>query len=76
MIVIVTAGVHRVATFTRSTRIVAVAAANKHSVALSAAGEVFTWGANGHGQCGYGTTGGAANPTPRLVDALKVRENE
>ncbi len=33
--------------------VVAVAAAKHHSVALTAAGEVWTWGANRHSQLGY-----------------------
>lgn len=43
--------------------VVAVAAANRHSAALSAVGEVFTWGANNEGQVrGYalGVFGGRA----------------
>lgn len=55
-------------------RIVAVAASNRHSAAVSAAGEVFTWGCNRDGQLGYGTHNSANNPTPRLVDAMKVRD--
>lgn len=58
-----------------------VAASNKHCVALSTSGQVYTWGANHHGQLGYGTSGsgeaGASggSPTPRMVEALKVRAN-
>jgi alpha-tubulin suppressor-like RCC1 family protein len=40
-------------------RIVALAAANRHSVALAADGAVFTWGSNAFGQLGYGTPPGA-----------------
>ncbi len=53
-------------------RVVQVAAAHRHSAALSSAGELYTWGANGEGQLGYGTSDSACNPTPRLVDALRV----
>ena len=53
-------------------RVVQVAAANKHSAAITSGGEVYTWGANGEGQLGYGTSDSAANPTPRMVEALKV----
>lgn len=53
------------------TRVVKVAAANKHSAAITAAGEVFTWGSSSQGQLGYGTSDSAANPAPRLVEALK-----
>lgn len=41
----------------RGTRIVVLAAANKHSVAVSVGGEVFTWGGNAVGQLGYGSVG-------------------
>jgi hypothetical protein len=54
-------------------RVVAVAAANKHSAAITSGGEVFTWGANHEGQLGYGTSDSQSNPTPRLVEALKGR---
>ena len=53
--------------------IVAVAAANHHSVALSAHGAVFTWGANTEGQLGYATRGGGCNWTPKTVDSIKER---
>ena len=53
-------------------RVMAVAAANKHSAAITTSGEVFTWGCNAYGQLGYGTSDSAANPTPRMVEALKV----
>ncbi|KAF5843258.1 regulator of chromosome condensation 1/beta-lactamase-inhibitor protein II [Dunaliella salina] len=52
-------------------RIIAIAAANKHSAAISASGDVYTWGANSWGQLGYGTSDSSANPNPRVVDALK-----
>lgn len=52
-------------------RVVAVAAANKHSVAVTAQGDVYTWGANVLGQLGYGTSDSAANPAPRLVEAMR-----
>ncbi|MBX3744077.1 MAG: hypothetical protein KF833_02100 [Verrucomicrobiae bacterium] len=35
--------------------IVAIAANNRHSLALDAAGAVWAWGSNGHGQLGDGT---------------------
>lgn len=50
---------------------VSVAAANKHSCAITSHGELFTWGANNEGQLGYGTSDSQSNPTPRLVEALK-----
>lgn len=52
-------------------RITAVAAANKHSAAVSETGEVFTWGCNKEGQLGYGTSNSASNYYPRLVEYLK-----
>lgn len=52
-------------------RAVAVAASNKHSAVLTKEGEVFTWGCNGEGQLGYGTSNSAANSVPRLVEAMK-----
>ena len=54
-------------------RIVAVAAANKHSAAVSSTGEVFTWGGNALGQLGYGTVDSASSGVPRVVEALKGR---
>ena len=62
-----------------ATRIAAVFCGAKHSGCVSADGRrLFTWGANGAGQLGYGccdVTGGADKAgsvglTPRLVDAL------
>ncbi|XP_076892236.1 uncharacterized protein LOC143543904 [Bidens hawaiensis] len=52
-------------------KIVAVAAANKHTAVVSDSGEVFTWGCNKEGQLGYGTSNSASNYTPRLVEYLK-----
>lgn len=52
-------------------KIVAVAAANKHTAAVAESGEVFTWGSNKEGQLGYGTSNSASNSTPRLVEYLK-----
>ncbi|XP_044499893.1 uncharacterized protein LOC123221194 isoform X2 [Mangifera indica] len=52
-------------------RIMAVAAANKHTAVVSESGEVFTWGCNREGQLGYGTSNSASNYTPRLVEYLK-----
>ncbi|KAM7524345.1 hypothetical protein LguiA_014247 [Lonicera macranthoides] len=52
-------------------RIVAVAAANKHTAVVSESGEVFTWGCNKEGQLGYGTSNSGSNYTPRVVEYLK-----
>ncbi|XVF30771.1 hypothetical protein REPUB_Repub16aG0087400 [Reevesia pubescens] len=54
-------------------RIVAVAAANKHTAVVSESGEVFTWGCNREGQLGYGTSNSASNYTPRIVEYLKAK---
>ena len=42
--------------------IVAVSAAKHHTAAVSAEGELYTWGANRHGQLGYTVD---TQPTPR-----------
>ncbi|CAK9181047.1 unnamed protein product [Ilex paraguariensis] len=52
-------------------KIVAVAAANKHTAVVSESGEVLTWGCNKEGQLGYGTSNSASNYTPRVVEYLK-----
>ncbi|KAJ6826633.1 uncharacterized protein M6B38_371070 [Iris pallida] len=52
-------------------RVIAVAAANKHSAAVIESGEVFTWGCNKEGQLGYGTSNSASNYIPRMVEYLK-----
>ena len=57
-------------------RVVGVAAANKHTVVLTAGGAVFSWGANVDGQLGYGTSDSGCNPTPRVVESVKVRVNK
>lgn len=54
-------------------RIVAVAAANKHTAVVSESGEVFTWGCNREGQLGYGTSNSASNYSPRVVEYLKAK---
>ena len=41
-----------------------------HSVALNDAGEVYSWGDNGHGQLGYASYGG--QPTPKLVASFQT----
>lgn len=52
-------------------RVIAIAAANKHTAAVTESGEVFTWGCNKEGQLGYGTSNSASNYTPRMVECLK-----
>jgi len=54
--------------------ITAVAAANKHSAAVTSSGEVFTWGGNTLGQLGYGTSDSSVNPVPRVVEAMKGKK--
>ncbi|XP_010266642.1 PREDICTED: uncharacterized protein LOC104604114 isoform X2 [Nelumbo nucifera] len=53
------------------TKVIAVAAANKHTAVVSDSGEIFTWGCNKDGQLGYGTSNSASNYTPRVVEYLK-----
>ncbi|KAF5184248.1 E3 ubiquitin-protein ligase herc2 [Thalictrum thalictroides] len=53
------------------TKVISVAAANKHTAVISESGEVFTWGCNKEGQLGYGTSNSASNYTPRVVEYLK-----
>ena len=55
----------------RACFVVDVAAANKHSVAVTSAGEVHTWGSNTCGQLGYGAFDSTSSPLPRVVDAMK-----
>lgn len=58
---------------TLKARVVAVAAANKHSAVLTEGGEVYTWGCNREGQLGYGTSNSASNYVPRCIEYLKGR---
>merc|ERR1712091_832624 len=48
-------------------RVVMVAAGGAHTVALSEAGHVFTWGWGGHGRLGHGDT--EDQRAPRQVEA-------
>lgn len=57
----------------RACVIVRIAAANKHSVAVSLDGDVFTWGSNACGQLGYGSFDSNSSPNPRAVESLKGR---
>ena len=54
-------------------RVAAVAAANRHTVALVEGGHAFSWGSNLQGQLGYGTSDSASNAVPRIVEAMKAR---
>jgi len=53
-------------------RVIAVAAANRHTVAVVEGGHVYSWGCNLQGQLGYGTSDSASNAVPRIVEAMKV----
>ncbi|CAN6465033.1 unnamed protein product [Victoria cruziana] len=55
-------------------KVIAVAAANKHTAVVSESGEVFTWGCNKEGQLGYGTSNSASNYVPRVVECLKGKQ--
>jgi alpha-tubulin suppressor-like RCC1 family protein len=47
--------------------VIAASAGGQHSVALGIDGSVWTWGSNGYGQVGLGTTGGTVIKPTRLV---------
>lgn len=53
-------------------RVAAVAAANRHTVAVLEGGHVYSWGCNLQGQLGYGTSDSASNAAPRIVEGMKV----
>lgn len=53
-------------------RVIAVAAANRHTVVVAEGGTVYSWGNNLQGQLGYGTSDSASNAVPRIVEAMKV----
>ncbi len=55
----------------RACFVVEIAAANKHSVAVTSTGDVYTWGSNTCGQLGYGAFDSMSSPLPRVVDAMK-----
>ncbi|KAA0159360.1 hypothetical protein FNF28_05898 [Cafeteria roenbergensis] len=52
----------------RRERVDAIAVGSAHTVALTDAGRVYTWGFSARGQCGHGSE--SAEPGPRLVEAL------
>eukprot|EP00892_Ulva_mutabilis_P004433 jgi/Ulvmu1/2361/UM013_0209.1 len=51
-------------------RMVAVAAGNNHTLALSDAGDVYAWGANECGQLGTGNRSGSCAASPQLIEQL------
>ena len=54
------------------TRVVSVSAGAFHSIAITASGEVYTWGNGEAGQLGTGSTGLEFNP--RVVESLQGRK--
>lgn len=50
--------------------VVSVAAAKHHTVCLTSAGEVWTWGSNRHCQLGYSVD---SQPTPRKITTVRAR---
>lgn len=50
--------------------VVAVAAAKHHTAAITAEGDLFTWGANRHSQLGYNVD---TQPTPRKITTIRVK---
>lgn len=56
-------------------RVLAVAAANRHTAVLTDAGAIFSWGSNDQGQLGYGTSDSSSNAVPRQVEAMKVSQH-
>ena len=49
----------------------AAAAGYSHTLLLGESGAVWATGGNAHGQLGLGRDGGAGQPYPRLVHALR-----
>lgn len=52
--------------------VVAVAAAKHHSAAITAEGDLYTWGANRHSQLGYSVD---TQPTPRKCEPRDTNIN-
>ena len=51
------------------TNMISVAAGYKHSLALRRDGSVYSWGKNGNGMLGLGTSGGKSNRPTRVLDS-------
>ena len=54
----------------------AVAAGYSHTLLLGESGSVWAAGSNAHGQLGLGRDGGAMQPYPRLVRALRGKKTQ
>ena len=52
--------------------VVAIAAGDHHSVALTSSGQVFTWGLNGSGALGNGTTTNSNTPIQVATGAIAI----
>ena len=55
----------------RGRAVMRVACGDTHTLAVTEAGELYTFGRNSNGQLGHGSTDDSL--APRLVEALKVR---
>lgn len=71
------------ATRAADAKVVALAAGMEHSLALTAGGEVYSWGASTHGRLGHGAPaslrlfGSGAEFKPRLIrafEALRIKQ--
>jgi len=56
--------------FPQGTEIVAISASDTHNMALDAHGNVWTWGSNGRGELGNGTTSTFGRYFPEIVTGL------
>ena len=44
---------------------------NRHILAITESGQVYSWGYNGNGELGHGTTSPTTNPTPTKIAKLE-----
>lgn len=56
----------------RGRAVVRVACGDTHTLAVTEAGDLYSFGRNANGQLGHGTTDDSL--APRLIEALKVRQ--
>eukprot|EP00002_Diphylleia_rotans_P007162 TRINITY_DN1666_c0_g1_i3.p1 TRINITY_DN1666_c0_g1~~TRINITY_DN1666_c0_g1_i3.p1 ORF type:complete len:403 (+),score=74.74 TRINITY_DN1666_c0_g1_i3:72-1280(+) len=56
----------------RGKNVVQVSCGSYHSAAITASGELYTWGRGAHGQLGHGATADQSHPT--LVETLKDKK--